>query len=188
MKRLIFALTVFAGIGMISCDNQDANISNSLTEQKVEAKQEVVTPEEPKMQSIGDLDFVRLSDIEKLQKKDSKMVLIDVYTDWCGPCKMMDKITFADPEVQAAIKKDFHMIKFNAEGNYTVNYKGQEYGNPNHTPNKRGRNSRHEFSYKLPVSAYPTILVLNEDLEIVNNIRGFQKPEQFVQSLEAVKG
>ena len=80
------------------------------------------------------------------------------------------------------------MIKFNAEGNYSLKYKGKEYDNPNYTPNKRGRNSRHEFSYKLPVSAYPTILVLNEDLEIVNNIRGFQKPEQFVESLKAVKG
>jgi len=46
---------------------------------------------------------------------NEKKIFIDVYTDWCGWCKKMDKETFNDPEVRAYMIKNFYMVKFNAE-------------------------------------------------------------------------
>jgi len=48
-------------------------------------------------------------------KKSNKILLIDVYTDWCGWCKKMDKDTYAKPEVANLINKHFIAVKFNPE-------------------------------------------------------------------------
>ena len=40
----------------------------------------------------GVMPWVKLDKVETLVKKEKKKILVDVYTPWCGPCKMMDKI------------------------------------------------------------------------------------------------
>ena len=41
---------------------------------------------------------------------------MDIYTDWCGPCKLMDKNTFQNPDVAQYLNNNFYAVKFNAEG------------------------------------------------------------------------
>ena len=36
--------------------------------------------------------------LQKKHPKKAKPIFMDVYTDWCGPCKLLDKNTFHDPE------------------------------------------------------------------------------------------
>jgi uncharacterized protein YyaL (SSP411 family) len=48
-------------------------------------------------------------------RKEGKVALIDVYTDWCHWCKVMDKNTYTNEAVIALINKDFVPIKFNPE-------------------------------------------------------------------------
>ncbi len=45
------------------------------------------------------IKWVSVSDLENLQKEEPRKVLIDVYTKWCGPCKMMMAQTFTNKEV-----------------------------------------------------------------------------------------
>ncbi len=47
--------------------------------------------------------------------KANKIILIDVYTDWCGWCKKMDKDTYMHPGIISQLNKDFVSIKFNPE-------------------------------------------------------------------------
>uniref|UniRef100_A0A3Q2YUK7 Spermatogenesis-associated protein 20-like TRX domain-containing protein n=1 Tax=Hippocampus comes TaxID=109280 RepID=A0A3Q2YUK7_HIPCM len=47
---------------------------------------------------------------------NTKKVFIDIYTDWCGWCKKMDKDTFQNPEVAAYMNENFLMVKMDAEG------------------------------------------------------------------------
>ncbi|MCC7299201.1 MAG: DUF255 domain-containing protein [Bacteroidia bacterium] len=53
--------------------------------------------------------------------KENKMLMIDVYTDWCGWCKVMDKKTFSNDTIIAKLNQSFVMVKMNPEKarNYT---------------------------------------------------------------------
>src|SRR5690606_154337 len=48
--------------------------------------------------------------------RDPKKLFVDVYTDWCGWCKKMDKDTFQNPEVAKYMQANFYMVKLDGEG------------------------------------------------------------------------
>lgn len=48
-------------------------------------------------------------------KAENKILLVDAYTDWCGWCKVMDRETYTNAEVIAALNQDFVCVKFNPE-------------------------------------------------------------------------
>lgn len=112
------------------------------------------------------------------QKKEPRKVMIDVYTDWCGPCKMMMKNTFTNQDVIDYINKNYYAVKFNAESPDQVSFKGKTYSNPNYDPNRRGRNGVNEFSRALGVNAYPTLVYMDEEMNIIAPISGYRTPPQ----------
>jgi thioredoxin-related protein len=124
------------------------------------------------------VNWMTIEEATAAQKKEPRKILIDVYTTWCGPCKMMDSNTFTNADVVSFINKNFYAVKFNAESGTDVQFKGTTYKNPSFDPNARGRNGVHEFSRALRVSAYPTIVYLDEKLEMIAPIKGYQSPQQ----------
>src|SRR5205809_5277045 len=44
-------------------------------------------------------------------KPGKKIVMVDLYTDWCGWCKKLDRDVYANPKVQAKLTKDFVPLK-----------------------------------------------------------------------------
>ena len=79
-----------------------------------------------------------VEEVEMLQQKEPRKVLMDVYTTWCGPCKMMMKNTFSNKNVIDYINTHFYAIKFDAESGKDVLFKGNTYKNPGFNPNGRG--------------------------------------------------
>ncbi|GGD20000.1 thioredoxin family protein [Flavobacterium orientale] len=118
-----------------------------------------------------------------LQKENPKPIFMDVYTDWCGPCKMLDKNTFQTKEVSEYINANYYAVKFNGEGNTTLNYKGRKFSNPGYDANRKGRNSMHEFTGFLKVEGYPSMYVLDKTGEIAKVIVGYYQPEQLLSEL-----
>lgn len=134
------------------------------------------------------INWVSLEKAMELQKKNPKKIMMDVYTNWCGPCKMLDKNTFQNPDVAKYVNENYYAVKFNAEGNEVVNYKGKEYSNPSYKPEAAsGRNSVHELAYYLQVNAYPTVVFMDENAAIIAPIKGYQTPPQLELYLKMFK-
>jgi thioredoxin-related protein len=80
----------------------------------------------------------------QLCKDNPRPVLIDVYTDWCGWCKVMMKNTFSDKSVAGYINNFFYPVRLNAETLDTLHYKDTAYVNF-----FQGSRSPHQLAYKL---------------------------------------
>lgn len=125
-----------------------------------------------------EINWVTLEEAVKLQKKTPKKIMVDVYTNWCGPCKMLDKNTFHNKDVVDFVNKHYYAVKFNGEGNDVVTFDGKTYDNPNYNPaNAKRRNSAHQLTRYFQISAYPTIVFIDEKGKMIAPIKGYQKPQ-----------
>lgn len=134
-----------------------------------------------------DINWISLNDAEKRMEKEPRKVLIDVYTDWCGPCKIMNNTTFKDPAVVEYVNRHFYAVKFNAEGPDPLEFRGHTFKNESYDPNRRGRNGTHDLTRAIaPVNgriAYPTIVYMDEDFNLLTPVQGLQRPEQILPIL-----
>ncbi len=96
-------------------------------------------------------------------RKTGKPVMIDFYTDWCGWCKELDKVTYRDPEV-IGLSGSFVSLKLDAE----KNPKGPE------------------LAEKYGVDGFPTILFLEPDGSLVARIVGYLPARDFALRMRKV--
>lgn len=125
-----------------------------------------------------EINWMTLEEAVEAQKTTPKKIFMDAYASWCGPCKMLDKNTFQNKDVANFINENYYAVKFNAEGNETVVYKGKTYTNPNFNPNTNGRNSSHELSAYFAIRSYPTMLFLDKQANPITPIIGYKTPRQ----------
>lgn len=135
-----------------------------------------------------EINWVTLEEAVKLQKKEPRKIIMDVYTVWCGPCKKLDKYTFQNKDVADYINKHFYAVKFNGEGNAEINYKDKTFSNKNYNPAKaKTRNSAHELTRYFGVRAYPSLVFIDETQEFLTIIRGYKNPQQLELYLKLFK-
>jgi len=116
----------------------------------------------------------------ELNKTAPKKIFIDVYTDWCHYCKMMDQNTFTDSSIANYINKHFYAVKFNAEGKDPVVFSGKTFENKN-----SGTRSPHEFAIALLQGqlSYPSSAYLNEQSQLLTAVPGYETPAQLAPIL-----
>lgn len=124
------------------------------------------------------VNWISIEQAIEAQKKNPKPIMMDVYTAWCGPCKMLDKNTFQDARVAKYLNENFYSVKFNAEGPDSVLYQGATYKNPTYVPNQPGRNGVHEFTMALGVNSYPTIFFMDKTGQPLMPLVGYRTPAQ----------
>ncbi|MDO9548823.1 MAG: DUF255 domain-containing protein [Candidatus Marinimicrobia bacterium] len=108
----------------------------------------------------------------KLADGGEKHLIIDFYADWCHWCKVMDKETFSDPEVEKQLFKNFIPIKLNAESSSeTITFKGQQL-----TPR--------QLTSVFQVTGFPSLAFLTPDMEVITVIPGYIKKDMFMNILE----
>jgi len=133
------------------------------------------------------IEWMTLVQAMEAQKAEPKKIFMDVYTDWCGPCKLLDKNTFQNPDVSSYISEHYYAVKFNAEGQEEINFFDQTFTNPNYDPNRKGRNATHQFTQFLGVKGYPTMVFFSENGDPIMPVVGYQKPQQLELFLKMIK-
>ncbi|MFN4972999.1 MAG: thioredoxin family protein [Bacteroidota bacterium] len=114
----------------------------------------------------------------QLAKKKNKIMLVDVYTDWCGWCKRMDRDTYAKADIIASINKDYVPIKFNPEITGVVyTYGGKEYTNGQELAQVISQNQ---------ITGYPTTIFIYPKENKTNVLAGYFTAVQFKPILDKV--
>jgi thioredoxin-related protein len=120
------------------------------------------------------IKWVTLEEVAVLSRKEPRKIFIDVYTDWCGWCKKMDKSTFTDPAVVDYVNKNYYAVKLNAESRkpITVNGKTYEYN---------AQMRAHEVALALlnGQMSYPTTVYLDERMGIISPVPGYLEAPMF---------
>jgi len=91
-------------------------------------------------------------------KKEEKIVMIDFYTDWCMPCKILDKTVWQDDEVGKKIK-----------------------GMPLIPLNLMQKKKEQIAAKKYSVKVYPTILFIDSDGKEIVRVLGFSDKETILK-------
>ena len=94
-----------------------------------------------------------------LAGKTKRIVLVDFYTTWCGPCKKLDETTWKDSAVRAWLTRTAVSRKIDAE-------------------------KQTALAAKYKISAYPTILLLKPDGTEIDRLVGFREPKTFLTEVK----
>ncbi len=118
------------------------------------------------------LKWISFEEAVALQAKEPRKILIDVYTDWCGWCKKMDKYTYTDESVIKNLETNYYLVRFNAEQKEEIVYKDKVF--------------KFKTEYKaneLAVSllngqmSYPSTVFLDENMNLLTVVPGYLTPK-----------
>ena len=120
------------------------------------------------------IEWLTLEEAAAKSKIEPRKIVVDVYTDWCGWCKKMDKSTFTDPQVVAYVKKNYYAVKLNAEGKEPISINGKKY-------NYNAQYRAHEAAIALlnGQMSYPTTVYLDEKMKIISPVPGYLDVKDF---------
>ena len=104
---------------------------------------------------------------EALQKAkaEKKLIFLDAYASWCGPCKMMKRRTFSDPKVGEQFNKYFISVAIDME-----------------------QGEGPELARKFQVDSYPTLIFLQPDGKLITKAIGYHSPEELLNIIKNISG
>jgi len=154
-KNIMKVITGFAllilGLGVVTCASKSKGVANEAA---------------PQTETLG-IQFKggSLEDAKKAAKKEKKIIFIDAYASWCGPCKMLDKNTFSDVSVGKYFNEKFINLKIDCEKDADGPDVMRTYG----------------------VTAYPTLLWVDAEGKLVKKEIGYKSPEQLLRAVQDIK-
>ncbi len=106
--------------------------------------------------------FSDLSFDAALQKaaQTHKIVLVDFYTTWCGPCKLLDKNTWTDADVIKLLQQQTVPLRIDAE-------------------------KETNLASRFQIEAYPTVLLVKPDGTELDRLVGYREPKTFMADFQA---
>lgn len=111
---------------------------------------------------------------------EKRKFMVDLYTDWCGWCKKMDAATFQQGYISEYINENYYPVKFNAGMKEDILFKGKTYS---YVPN--GNRGYHQLAVEITRGRleYPTVVFLDENMEVIQALSGFKGPDEFEKIL-----
>ena len=71
--------------------------------------------------------WLTVAELQTAYKLKPKPILVDVYTSWCGWCKVMDRETYGNNAVAEYINENYYAVKYDAESNDAAEWDGKKY-------------------------------------------------------------
>jgi len=105
------------------------------------------------------LNWLAFNDGMEKAKKENKPIIVDVFADWCQPCKMMDKEIYANEKIIDYLNDNFVAIKVDGESESMINFDAKEY-------------SEREWSMNMNVMAYPTTMFFEPGGKHITRLEG----------------
>lgn len=112
----------------------------------------------------------------QLASQEPRVLVIDVYTDWCGWCKRMDATTFSDPKIIEIMNSQFYPVKLDAEGKEDI-----VIGERTFKFVDNGRRGYHEVAAIVTRGrlSYPTISYVDAQGKVLEAAPGYKTADQF---------
>ena len=128
-----------------------------------------------------EMKWYTIEEALELNKTAPRKLMIDIYTDWCGWCKRMDKTTFSDPKVMEYMAANFYPVKFNAEQKAKLKFNAETFK----YMEQEGGRGIHTFAYALLDGklGYPSVVYLNEKYERIMISPGYKEPPVMLKEL-----
>lgn len=117
----------------------------------------------------------------KCTKKKPGLVLVDIYSDRCRMCKLMDQRTLLDSNVVSYVNEHFYPVKLDAKGQDALTWEGKTY-----EWNPKLRAGIHMLAYELCSGdpSFPAFVVLNEEGTPIHMTKGFKNQGAFLSQLK----
>ncbi len=133
----------------------------------------------------GPVKWMTFEQAVEKSKTEKRKIFIDVYTDWCGWCKVMDKNTFSEKEVAKILNEQFYPVKFDAEQKEDIVFNGTTF---KFVP--QGNKGYHQLAAALLNNqlAYPTVVFLDEEFRMIQPLQGYQKAPEFHKIIQFIGG
>ncbi|MEO5985294.1 MAG: DUF255 domain-containing protein [Ferruginibacter sp.] len=125
------------------------------------------------------VNWLTIEQLTEAYAKEPKPILIDLYTDWCGWCKVMDINTYGNAKVAAYINKNYYAVRYNAESTDSLNFNNKIF--------KFNRQYRsHELAMYLTFGRleYPTTVFLSKIDARPAPLSGYMKPKEIEAPLK----
>ncbi|PRY11912.1 thioredoxin-related protein [Pontibacter ummariensis] len=134
--------------------------------------------EKPESPVATTIQWLSIEEAAEKMKQEPRKLVIDVYTDWCGWCKKMDKETFTDPKVVALVNEHYYAVKLDAEGKKPITLNG-------HTFEFKPEYKAHELAVALlnGQMSFPTTVYLDEKMNMLTPVPGYLDAAKFSQVL-----
>ena len=121
-----------------------------------------------KAQGIVFHDNTPWADIVKMAEEQDKLIFIDCYTTWCGPCKVLAREVFPQQKVGDFFNPNFICVKYDME---------------------KGDGKMLNERYKQHIPGYPTLLIIDKQGNVKQQMAGFQEADALIQNAQmALKG
>lgn len=123
--------------------------------------------------NTGSLTWRGWDDGLKEAREKKRPVLVDVYTDWCGWCKRMDRDVYAKPEVRDYLSRKFVTVKLDAEAAAPARYENQDF-------------TSRSLAARFNVTGYPATLFLRPNGEHLISAPGYIPADRFLLVLRYI--
>ena len=126
-----------------------------------------------KIRSSEKIQWMKMNEVSIKLKNQNKPVLIDLYTDWCYWCKVMDKKTYTNSKVIDYINEHFYSVKVNAEGKDAVLWKDKTY-------NYNSKYQINDFALFLTYgrASFPTTVIIADQDSAPIPVAGYLEPKE----------